>query len=244
VSLPADYLLDRRQPLPTEFADSIEPYLYTLTQFVTVSDVDNSDTSGRILDAAIEAAAVHGVARLSMSDVARRAGLSRPTLYRHFPSKQDLLGAALTRESLAIVGAVLEAVAPIDDPREAIETAVAVTLQLTRDHPLLDRIVRTEPETLVPVLVSDGFGGSPSILSLIRVPVQAVVTGKVPALDEVAARRLADVLTRLLVSYAVNAPDDPPDIVAASIASFLGPGLASRNDPLPTDESRPTEVPR
>jgi AcrR family transcriptional regulator len=206
--------------------------------------MESQDTASRILDAAVDAAAVHGVARLSMSDVARLAGLSRPTLYRHFPSKQDLLGAALARESMTLVGAVLEAVAPIDDPRQAIETAVAVTLQLTRDHPLLDRIMRTEPETLVPVLVSDSVGGSPSILSLIRVPVQAVVTGKVPALDEVAARRLADVLTRLLVSYAVNAPDDPPEVVAASIADFLAPGLVSGTHPVPSRDSQPTEVPR
>jgi AcrR family transcriptional regulator len=199
------------------------------------------DTAGRILDAAVEAAAVHGVARLSMSDVARQAGLSRPTLYRHFPSKQELMGAAVRREAMALVGAVLEAVAPIDDPVAAIETAVAVTLQLTRDHPLLDRIVRTEPASLVPALVSDGVGQTPSVLSLIRVPVHAVVGAKVPHLDELSTRRLADLLTRLLVSYAVNAPDDPPEVVAASIAAFLGPAVAGPTSPLPSspDPSTP-----
>jgi AcrR family transcriptional regulator len=202
--------------------------------------MESQDTASRILDAAIEAAAVHGVARLSMADVGRRAGLSRPTLYRHFASKQELLGAALTRESLAIVTAVLDAVAPVAGIGDAIETAVAVTLQLTRDHPLLDRIVRTEPETLVPVLVSDGVGESPSILSLIRVPVQSVIATKAPALDELTARRLADVLTRLLVSYAVNAPDDPPEVVAASIASFLAPSLEDGAHP----ESHTTEATR
>jgi AcrR family transcriptional regulator len=79
---------------------------YTLTNTVMLSGVEQ-DTAGRILDAAVEAAALHGVARLSMSDVARQAGLSRPTLYRHFPSKQELMGAAVRREAMALVGAVL-----------------------------------------------------------------------------------------------------------------------------------------
>ena len=39
--------------------------------------------------------------------------------------------------------------------------------------------------------------------------------------DVVVHRRFADIVTRLLVSYAVSAPDDPPEVVAASIATFL-----------------------
>ena len=45
----------------------------------------------RLLDAALEAATIHGITRMSMGDVARRAGLSRQTLYRYFPSKDDLI---------------------------------------------------------------------------------------------------------------------------------------------------------
>ena len=41
-------------------------------------------------------------------------------------------------------------------------------------------------------------------------------------------RRFADGVTRLLVSYAVSAPDDPPEVVAAFVARFLIDGVADR----------------
>ena len=49
----------------------------------------------RILVATIEAASVHGIGRLSVADVAKRAGVSRPTVYKHFPSKDALVAAAV-----------------------------------------------------------------------------------------------------------------------------------------------------
>jgi AcrR family transcriptional regulator len=37
-------------------------------------------TEERILDAALEAASLHGLGRMSVADVAKRAGLSRPSV--------------------------------------------------------------------------------------------------------------------------------------------------------------------
>jgi AcrR family transcriptional regulator len=182
-------------------------------------------TRNLILQAAIVAASVHGVARVSMSDVARTAGLSRPTLYRYFPSKHDLLAAALLTETTTLVSRVIEAVATIDDPAEAIETGVLVALRLTREHPLLDRTVRTEPEVLVPVLVAESDPGTPNVLGMVRAVVQSLLAAKLPALDTVTCRRLADLLARLLLSYAVNPPDDPPEVVACSLAAMVTVGV-------------------
>ena len=198
-------------------------------------DATPDSTRDAILVAAVEAASIHGVARLSMTDVAKAARLSRPTLYRYFPSKEDLLAAALLRETMALVSEVAAAVGPITDPRDAIEAGVLVTLRLVREHPLLDRIVRTEPETLVPVLVAEGDPAVPSFPTIIRGTVAALLAAKLPDLDEVRLRRLADVLARLLVSYSVNAPDDPPEVVAASIADLVTSGVLAR----PTGKVRP-----
>jgi AcrR family transcriptional regulator len=190
---------------------------------------DESDTRRVILDAAVGAAAIHGVKRLSMSDVARAARVSRPTLYRYFASREDILGAALLQEVTTLVTEVSAAVAPLDDPVESIETGVLVTLQLARAHPLLDRLIRTEPDTLVPLLVAEGDASTPSVLAVVRATVEMLLASKIPDLDQVACRRLADLLTRLLVSYAVNAPDDPPELVAASIATVLAHGALDRS---------------
>lgn len=182
------------------------------------------ETRRRILEAAVEAASVHGVARLSMSDVARTAGLSRPTLYRYFASRDELFAAALLSETQALVAQVVAELADVHDPRDAIERGILAALRLTREHSLLDRIVRTEPEVLVPVLVAEGDPGVPGFPALVRAAVEALLATRVADPDPVRSRRRADVIARLVLSYAVSAPDDPPEVVAASIADFVALG--------------------
>ncbi|HEX6568577.1 MAG TPA: TetR family transcriptional regulator [Acidimicrobiales bacterium] len=182
-----------------------------------------SDARERILRAAVEAAAIHGLSRLSVADVAKRAGLSRPTLYKQFESKDALVAAAVQREAAAIVDAVRTVVETTDDPHAALEAGVLTALRLVRDHPLLDRVVRTEPEVLVPLLTTDDG----MVLAAIRLPVEQMVAAGFPRLGAVATRRIADLLTRLLVSYALSAPDDPPEVVAALIAGLLYDGARS-----------------
>src|SRR3712207_1054015 len=53
---------------------------------------------GGLLDAARECVLAVGVPRTTFSDVARRAGVSRMTLYRRFPDLEALLAALMTRE--------------------------------------------------------------------------------------------------------------------------------------------------
>ena len=55
-------------------------------------DADNS-TRQRILAATAEVLGRNGMTKLSLSEVALQAGVSRPTLYRWFASKRDLLDA-------------------------------------------------------------------------------------------------------------------------------------------------------
>jgi AcrR family transcriptional regulator len=181
------------------------------------------DVEDRILAGAVEAASVHGIGRMSVGDVAKRAGLSRATVYKHFGSKDELVAAAVRREATALIDVVVADVAHVADLRDAMTRAVLVTLQLARAHPLLDRVVRTEPERLVPLLTTDDA----LVLPVLRGPVEAVVGGRLPALDAVAVRRVADVFLRLLVSYALSAPDDPPEVVAAVVGTLLIDGAAA-----------------
>ena len=181
------------------------------------------DVGDRILAGAVEAASVHGIGRMSVGDVAARAGLSRATVYKHFGSKDELVAAAVRREARALIDAVVAHVADIADLRGAVTEAVLVTLQLARAHPLLDRVVRTEPERLVPLLTTDDG----LVVPVLRGPVEAVVHERLPELDEVVVRRVADVLLRLLISYSLSAPDDPPELVAAVVGALVVDGAAA-----------------
>jgi AcrR family transcriptional regulator len=179
-----------------------------------------------ILDAAIEAASIYGITRLSVADVARRAGISRPTLYKRYPSKEALVAAAVMREAARVIDAVQQAVDGVDraeGPKAALVAGVGTALRLLRDHPLLDRVIRTEPETLVPALTTDDG----LILSVIRPPIEAMIADRFEPLGDVTCRRVADMLTRLLLSYALNAPDDPPDVVATVLADVIVDGATS-----------------
>lgn len=187
---------------------------------------DRDATSERILDAAVEAALVHGLTRLSVADVAKRAGISRPTLYKRYPSKEALVAEAIMREAALVVEAVELAVADVDraaGPKAALRAGVGTALTVLREHPLLDRVVRTEPETLVPALTTDDG----LILTVIRPPIEALIADRLHPLDAVTSRRVADMLTRLLLSYALNAPDDPPDVVASVLADVIVDGALS-----------------
>jgi AcrR family transcriptional regulator len=181
----------------------------------------------RILDAAVEAASIHGITRLSVADVARRAGLSRPTLYKRYPSKDALVSAAIVREAARVIEAVQQAVDAVDPgegSKAALIAGIGTALRVLREHPLLDRIVRTEPETLVPTLTTDDG----LVLSVVRPPIEAMIAARFePPLDPVTSRRVADMLTRLLISYALNAPDDPPEVVATVVAAVMVDGASS-----------------
>jgi len=58
-----------------------------------------ADTRQKILEAAYDLFWRQGFLRVSMDDIAARAGLTKRTLYQHFRSKDDLIAAALSRSS-------------------------------------------------------------------------------------------------------------------------------------------------
>lgn len=62
------------------------------------------DKQARLLKAAIRVFADAGYSGASMNDIAAKAGLTKPTLYHHFPSKEALFGAmmAAQRDRMAL----------------------------------------------------------------------------------------------------------------------------------------------
>jgi AcrR family transcriptional regulator len=111
--------------------------------------------SERILDAALVLAAASGFRHLTMDDVARRARVGRMTVYRRFGSKTALIDALAVRECrrcLASIGGAVDPGAPAEDRLAALFTT---TLRVIREHPLLARLARVEPEALLFELTRD-----------------------------------------------------------------------------------------
>ncbi|MFT5223463.1 MAG: AcrR family transcriptional regulator, partial [Glaciecola sp.] len=116
--------------------------------------VASSATPDRILDATLELLACVGVAALSLEDVAQTAGVSRQTVYRHFGNRDQLFAATVLREEQVFIDRLMLVTMDHVDLRSALEAAIRETLLAARQHPLLDRLLETEPEALLPFLTS------------------------------------------------------------------------------------------
>lgn len=180
-----------------------------------------SRTRERILEAAFNAVCDHGLGRLSLEDVAREAELSRQTVYRYFGSKQALVEAVVLREEEQFIQRILAATEEHADVRPALEAAITAALRAAREHPLLDRLLATEPEALLPLLMT----GDGPVLPAARTALEALFARRLPHLSPDAAWRVADATTRLFISYAINPPEDSSEAVAAGLADLILNGL-------------------
>lgn len=177
----------------------------------------------QILSAVVDVATSFGISRLSVGDVARRAGLSRQTLYRHFPSKDELVAHAVVQETAVLIDQVLAATRLHADPQMAVQAGLETALRATRAHPLLDRLLRTEPEALLPLVTQQGG----PVMNHVRRAVTTIFAERYPGTDPVRLHLAADSATRLLISYAVSAPDESPEVIARFLASALTQALGA-----------------
>lgn len=100
-----------------------------------------------------------GLRRTTLADVARRAGVSRMTVYRQFDDLHTLVAALLTREITALLAEIETDVAPLPTARERLVEACTRTVERLRDHALFHRLLDLDPELLLP-FVFERFGSS------------------------------------------------------------------------------------
>lgn len=112
--------------------------------------------SERVLDATISLAVASGVRNLTMDDVARKAGVGRMTVYRRFGDKESLIEAMAVREARRFLADLNEAVRPDVPPVEQVADGFVAGLRLIRSNPLVGRLTRTEPESVLEALNADG----------------------------------------------------------------------------------------
>jgi len=117
---------------------------------------DADSVAGRILDAALGQFEDFGLRRSTMEDIARRAGLSRITIYRRFPKKENLIEAVVLRELEGFLGELDSVGGPGISPVDRMIERVAFALHYLRNHQLLRRLLRTEPEAILPSLTVNG----------------------------------------------------------------------------------------
>jgi AcrR family transcriptional regulator len=106
--------------------------------------------SDPILDAARATVLDFGVRRTTVSEVARRAGLSRMTVYRRYPDGAELMRALMTREFGSLLAGTTAEAAEAGNGRERLVEAGVRTTEQLMTHPLMLRLLELEPEMLLP----------------------------------------------------------------------------------------------
>jgi TetR/AcrR family transcriptional repressor of uid operon len=161
--------------------------------------VPDDELSERILDATLTLAAESGVKRLTVDEVASRAGVGRVTVYRRFGSKQALMDALGARESMRLL-AELDASTPQEGPIEdRIAAGFVTSLRLAREHPLLSRLARVEPDSVLGALTADGGANFALARTFLAARLrEAQQDGDVGAID---VDQAAELLVRLCVSF-------------------------------------------
>lgn len=101
-----------------------------------------------ILDAARACVLAVGLRRTTLTDVARRAKVSRMTVYRRWPDMGSLIGDLMTRE-----WSPLFAFPDGGSARERLVEGMVHGVGALRSHPVFRRIVELDPEILLPYLV-------------------------------------------------------------------------------------------
>ncbi|KUI23120.1 TetR family transcriptional regulator [Mycobacterium sp. IS-1496] len=113
----------------------------------------------RILDAAAECVVAFGVNRVTLAEIARRARVSRPTIYRRWRDTDAVLAALLT----ARIAGVLDAVPDAGVGREPlVERIVAVGDRLRNDE-IVIAVLHSAPEVAM-VYITERLGTSQQIL--------------------------------------------------------------------------------
>jgi AcrR family transcriptional regulator len=109
----------------------------------------------RIVEAALEQFKLIGLRRTTVGDVARRAGVGRVTVYRRVGHKRELVVGVIQSEVGRLMDSVREAIAPLQSAEDRLVEAFVVGIEIVRSHPLLQRLLETEPEDLLPYLTLD-----------------------------------------------------------------------------------------
>lgn len=178
-----------------------------------VAAPDMPTTTERILEATLEVLARSGPRKLSLSDVAATAGVSRPTLYRWYPSKEDLLEAFGRYEQEKYDAGIADAVAGLEGEAR-LEAVLRFIVKFQHSYSLR-RLVDVEPEHVVHQMTR--------VLPIMRKRL-------LPHFPGPEGFAIASAVTRIALSHALI-PEDDPGLFYAELRHAAGIGSVEHKGP-------------
>ncbi|MCV7314764.1 TetR/AcrR family transcriptional regulator [Mycolicibacillus parakoreensis] len=103
----------------------------------------DDEAVARILEATRRTIDEHGE-QTRIADVARKLGVTRQTVYRYFPSTDELLSATAADGASGFLDQLAEALTGITDPGEAVVEGIAITLERLPGDPYVGLLLRSQ----------------------------------------------------------------------------------------------------
>ncbi|MFE9835372.1 TetR/AcrR family transcriptional regulator [Streptomyces sp. NPDC005551] len=128
---------------------------------------DGTSAGDPVLDAVRDCVLAVGVRRTTLTDVARRAGVSRMTLYRRWPDVRTLVGDLMTREWVEAATRAMPERRAGACPRTLIVDGLVAGVRAFREHPLFRKIIDVDPELLLPYVLDRRGASQEALLELI-----------------------------------------------------------------------------
>ena len=179
---------------------------------------DDIEARQRIVDAALRCIARHGPSKTGLTDVAAELGVTRQTVYRHFPTTADLLDAAAVSDADAFLDKVQTHVgAARGGPIELVTEMVAYTLESLSDEWFIERSMAYGAVSSLAIDYAHSL--------LQRLPVNWEKRGYTDA----DLRSIAELLLRLIISF-LHSPSDPPrnaEEMRETLRKWVSPVLSS-----------------
>lgn len=179
----------------------------------------------RVLAAVVTVVGRTGIARLTVDEVAREAGVGRASVYRWFPGgREQLVDEGVTWEVGRFLARMEADVADAPDLRERLIRAISFAHRALEDHEVLQRLLATEPGGLLPQLQQT----APLVIGVLRDSLVAHVEREPRRRPSVDPTEAADWLARMVVSFIVEQGRwnlDDPDEVAPVVDGELLAGI-------------------
>lgn len=154
-------------------------------------------TRQNIIDAVVSVVEAASLEELALEAVAKQAGVARATIYRHFPGGRDeLVRATIEREVANFWRDLALAVEAEADLEGRLVRGLMIANQRIRDHDLLQRLLRYEPDELLHVLIES----EPLVHTVLRDYLRGFLD-PAPRRDGLDIDEASDYLTRMLLSH-------------------------------------------
>jgi len=188
-----------------------------------------ADTRERLLSGTLACLREFGIEGTTIAAVSRASGLSRPTIYAHFNTLEELVHRAVEKAAVELSVRIVAGLAEAGSPGEAMVEFVVTAHREFKADPVVALVVDMS--------VDPGLAGhgeiSPAMFQLTRKPMRAMMAGEPEALE-----RLDDVIETMVrfllsvLSYSSeNTRDD--DRLRAYLRRTMVPALGLSSTPVP-----------